>query len=162
TMGLSQLNSDGTLQLDGSGNPIPSYSQDDVMALGRALTGWTYPTQPGQTLQKHNPAFYGGPMEPFESNHDAGPKTLLGQALAAGQSAEQEPDAALRIIFNNQNVPPFIAQQLIEKLVTSNPSPAYVGRVTSAFTSGKFQSYGSGNRGDMQATVAAILLDPEA
>src|SRR5215469_2112053 len=162
TMGLSQLNSDGTEQLDGSGKAIPSYSQDDVMALGRALTGWTFPTQPGQTLQRHNPEFYGVPMVPFESNHDAGAKTLLGQPLAAGQSAEQELDAALTIIFNNQNLPPFVTQQLIEKLVTSNPSPAYVGRVASAFTSGKFQSYGSGKRGDMQATVAAILLDPEA
>jgi uncharacterized protein (DUF1800 family) len=162
TLGLSQLNSDGTPQLDGSGNPIPSYTQDDVMALGRAFTGWTFPTQPGQTLQKHNPEYYGGPMLPFESNHDSGAKTLLGQPLAAGQSAEQELDAALMIIFNNPDLPPFVAQQLIEKLVTSNPSPAYVGRVASAFTSGKFQAYGSGKRGDMQATVAAILLDAEA
>ena len=162
TIGLSQLNSDGTVKLDGSGKPIDSYSQNDVMALGRALTGWTYPTMPGQTLQRHNPQFYGGPMVPFESNHDAGAKNLLGQPLSAGQSAEQELDAALTIIFNNENLPPFVAQQLIEKLVSSNPSPAYVGRVAASFTSGKFQSYGSGKRGDMQATLAAILLDAEA
>lgn len=162
TLGLNLLNPDGTSQLDSSGNPIPTYTQNDVMALGRAFTGWTYPTEPGQTLQKHNPSYYGGPMVAFESNHDTGAKTFLGQPIAAGQTAEQELDAALTIIFNHTNLPPFVAQQLIEKLVTSNPSPAYVGRVASAFASGKFQSYGTGKRGDMQATVAAILLDPEA
>ena len=162
TLGLSQLNPDGSLALDSSGNPIPTYTQDDVMALGRSLTGWTYPTQPGQSLQKHNPSYYGGPMVAFESNHDSGAKTLLGQLVAAGQSAEQELDAVLTIIFNHPNLPPFVAQQLIEKLVTSNPSPAYVQRVAQAFASGKYNTYGSGKRGDMQATVAAILLDQEA
>jgi uncharacterized protein (DUF1800 family) len=162
TLGLSQLNSDGTPQVDGSGIPVPTYTQDDVMALGRALTGWTYPTESGQSLVKHNPEFYGGNMLPFESNHDAGGKTFLGQPISAGQSAEQELDSALTIIFNHPNVPPFVSQQLIEKLVTSNPSPAYVARVASAFASGKFQTYGTAKRGDMQATVAAILLDPEA
>jgi len=162
TLGLNQLNPDGTPVLDSTGNPIPTYTQDDVMTLGRALTGWTYPTQPGQTLQKHNPEYYGGVMVPFESNHDAGAKTLLGQSVAAGQSAEQELDGVLTIIFNHSNMPPFIGKQLIEKLVTSNPSPAYVQRVAQAFASGKFNSYGSGKRGDMQATVTAILLDAEA
>jgi len=162
TLGLNQVNPDGTPVLDSTGNPIPTYTQDDVMALGRALTGWTYPTQPGQTLQKHNPEYYGGPMVAFESNHDTGAKTLLGQSVAAGQSAEQELDSVLTIIFNHPNMPPFIGEQLIEKLVASNPSPAYVQRVAQAFASGKFNSYGSGKRGDMQATVAAILLDAEA
>jgi uncharacterized protein (DUF1800 family) len=162
TLGLSQLNTDGTQALDGSGNPIPTYTQDDVMALGRSFTGWTYPTMSGATLLKHNPSYYGGPMVPFESNHDSGAKTFLGQSVAAGQSAEQELANVLTIIFNNSNLPPFVCQQLIEKLVTSNPSPAYVARVTAAFTSGKFQSYGSGKRGDMQAVAAAILLDAEA
>jgi uncharacterized protein (DUF1800 family) len=162
TLGLNLLNADGTSQLDGSGNPIPTYTQNDVMALGRSFTGWTYPTEPGQTLQKHNPSYYGGPMVAFESNHDSGAKTFLGQPIAAGQTAEQELDAALTIIFNHANLPPFVAQQLIEKLVTSNPSPAYVGRVAAAFSSGKFQTYGTGKRGDLQATVAAVLLDAEA
>jgi uncharacterized protein (DUF1800 family) len=162
TLGLSQLNPDGTPVLDGSGNPTPTYTQDDVMALGRSLTGWTYPTEPGQSLQKHNPSFYGGNMLPFETNHDSGAKTFLGQQVAAGQSAEQELDSVLTIIFNHPNLPPFVCQQLIEKLVTSNPSPAYVQRVSQAFTSGKYNTYGSGKRGDMQATVAAILQDQEA
>jgi uncharacterized protein (DUF1800 family) len=162
TLGLSQLNPDGTPMLDGTGTPIPTYTQDDVMALGRSFTGWTYPTMPGQTLQKHNPSYYGGPMVAFESNHDSGAKTFLGQTVAAGQSVEQELDSVLTIIFNHPNLPPFVCQQLIEKLATSNPSPAYVARVSQAFSTGKFNSYGSGKRGDMQATVAAILLDPEA
>lgn len=163
TLGLNQLNPDGSSVLDGSGNPIPTYTQNDVMALGRSFTGWTYPTQPGMTLQPHNPSYYGGPMVVgSEANHDSGAKTFLGQPVPAGQSAEQELDTVLTIIFNHPNLPPFVCQQLIEKLVSSNPSPAYVQRVSQAFTTGKFNSYGSGNRGDMQATVAAILLDPEA
>jgi uncharacterized protein (DUF1800 family) len=162
TLGLNQLNPDGTPVLDGSGNPIPTYTQDDVMALGRSLTGWTYPTQAGMTLQKHNPEYYGGPMVAFESNHDGGAKTFLGQSVAAGQSSAQELDSVLTIIFNHPNLPPFVCRQLIEKLVTSNPSPAYVQRASQAFSAGKFNAYGSGKRGDMQATIAAILLDPEA
>jgi uncharacterized protein (DUF1800 family) len=162
TLGLSQLNTDGSVVVDGSGAPVPSYTQDDVMALGRSLTGWTYPTESGQTLQKHNPEFYGGNMLPFESNHDSGAKTFLGQSVAAGQSTAQELDSVLNIIFNSSNLPSFVCKQLIEKLVPSNPSPAYIQRVSQAFASGKFNSYGSGKRGDMQATVAAILLDAEA
>jgi uncharacterized protein (DUF1800 family) len=162
TLGLNQLNPDGTAVLDGSGNPIPTYTQDDVMALGRSFTGWTYPTQAGMTLQKHNPEYYGGPMGAFESNHDGGAKTFLGQSVAAGQSSAQELDSVLTIIFNHPNLPPFVCKQLIEKLVTSNPSPAYVQRAAQAFSSGKFNTYGSAKRGDMQATLAAILLDPEA
>ena len=153
TLGLNKLNSDGTSQTDGSGNPVPTYTQNDVMALGRSFTGWTFPTEPGESLTRHNPEYYGGNMVPFESNHDSGAKTFLGQSIPAGQSAEQELDTALTIIFNHPNMPPFVAQELIEKLVTSNPSPGYVSRVTSAFSSGKFQTFGSGKRGDMQATL---------
>jgi uncharacterized protein (DUF1800 family) len=162
TLGLNQMNPDGTPVLDGSGDPVPTYTQDDVMALGRSFTGWTYPTQPGMTLQKHNPEYYGGPLVAFESNHDSGAKTFLGQSVAAGQSTAQELDSVLTIIFNHPNLPPFVCKQLIEKLVTSNPSSAYVQRVSQAFSTGKFNSYGSSKRGDMQATLAAILLDPEA
>jgi len=163
TLGLNQLNQDGTSMLDGTGMPIPTYTQNDVMALGRSLTGWTYPVMPGATPMKHNPSYYGGNMVVgAESNHDSGAKTFLGQSVPAGQSAEQELDTVLMIIFNHPNLPPFMATQLIEKLVTSNPSPAYVQRVAQAFSSGQFNSYGTGKRGDMQATVAAILLDPEA
>jgi uncharacterized protein (DUF1800 family) len=162
TLGLNQLNPDGTSVLDSSGNPIPTYTQNDVMDLGRAFTGWTFPTQAGMAQQNNNPPYYGGPMIPIEAEHDTGAKTILGQSLPAGQSAEQDLAGALSILFNHPNVGPFVATQLIEKLVTSNPSPAYVQRVATAFNTGTFNSYGSGKRGDMQATLAAILLDPEA
>jgi uncharacterized protein (DUF1800 family) len=162
TLGLNQLNPDGTPVLDSNGNPIPTYTQNDVMSMGRVFTGWTYPPTPGQPSQDHNPEYYGGPMVPVESLHDTGAKTLLGQSIPAGGTAEQDLAAALGIIFNHPNVGPFVAQQMIEHLVTSNPSPAYVQRVATAFNTGTFNSYGSGKRGDMQATVAAILLDPEA
>lgn len=162
TLGLSQLNSDGTPVLDSDGLPVPTYTQDDVMALGRSFTGWTYPTKSGQSPQKHNPEYYGGPMVPYDSNHDSSAKTFLGQSISSGQSASQEIDSVLTVIFNHPNLPPFVAKQLILKLVTSNPSPAYIQRVATAFSTGKYNSYGSGKRGDMQATVAAILLDSEA
>jgi uncharacterized protein (DUF1800 family) len=161
-LGLYQLNPDGSQVLDGSGNPIPTYTQNDVMSLGRAFTGWTFPVQPGKTAQPHNPDYYGGPMVPVESLHDTGSKMFLGQTIPAGQSAEQDLAAALGIIFNHPNVGPFVAKQMIEHLVTSNPSPQYVQRVAQAFNTGTFNSYGSGKRGDMQALIAAILLDPEA
>lgn len=161
-LGLNQLNTDGTPVLDSSGNPIPTYTQNDVMDLGRAFTGWTFPPTPGKPAQNHNPEFYGGPMVAVESLHDSGAKTILGQTIPAGGSAEQDLAAALGIIFNHPNVGPFVAKQMIEHLVTSNPSPAYVQRVATAFNTGTFNSYGSGKRGDMQAMVAAILLDPEA
>jgi uncharacterized protein (DUF1800 family) len=158
TIGLSQLNLDGTFKLDAAGNPIPTYDQTIIQNFAKVYTGWTYPTKPGAVLQKHNPAYYIGPMVPFESNHDMTSKTLLnGLELPAGQSAVQDLEAALDDIFNHPNVGPFIGKQLIQHLVSSNPSPAYVARVASVFNDN-----GSGVRGDLQAVIRAILLDPEA
>jgi len=163
TIGLSMLNEDGSTQLSGAA-PIPTYTQDTVEAFARAYTGWTYPTQPGATLQKHNPAYWNGPMVAFESNHDSDPKQLLtytgvasGGQLPAGQSAEQDLQGALDNIFNHPNVPPFVALRLIQHLVTGSPSPAYVQRVADVF-----KNNGSGVRGDMKAVITAVLMDPEA
>ena len=158
TIGLSQLNLDGTLQLDANGNAIPTYDQTTIQNFAKVYTGWTYPTKPGAVLRMHNPSYYVGSMVPFESNHDTTSKTLLnGFVLPAGQTAEQDLDAALDDIFNHPNVGPFIGKQLIEHLVGSNPSPAYIARVASVFNDN-----GSGVRGDLQAVIRAILLDPEA
>ena len=158
SIGLSQLNQDGTLQLDSSGNPIPTYDQTIIQNFAKVYTGWTYPAKPGATLRKHNPAYYIGPMVAFESNHDTTSKTLLnGLVVPAGGTAESDLKAALDDIFSHQNVAPFISKQLIEHLVTSNPSPAYVGRIAAVFNDN-----GTGVRGDLQAVVKAILLDPEA
>jgi hypothetical protein len=158
TIGLSQLNLDGTLKLDASGNAIPTYDQATIQNFAKIYTGWTYPTRPGAVTQKHNPAYFNGPMVPFQSNHDTTSKTLLnGLVLPAGQTAEQDLEAALDNIFNHPNVGPFIGKQLIQHLVGSNPSPAYVARVASVFNNN-----GSGVRGDLQAVIRAVLLDPEA
>ncbi len=166
TLGLNQLNMDGTPVVDGSGNPVPTYTQNDVMALGLAFTGWTYPTEPGASQQKHNREYYGGPMVASDANHDTEAKTLLGQTIPAGQGAVADLDAALGIIFNHPNVGPFVGKQLILRLVTSNPSPGYVQRVATAFNNGSYTNgavtYGTGSRGDLQATIAAVLLDAEA
>src|SRR5260370_34867106 len=100
-------------------------------------------------------------MVPFESNHDAGAKTLLGQSVAAGQSAEQELDSVLTIIFNHPSMPPFLGKQLIEKLGTTNPTPAYAQRGAQALSRCKFNSYGSGKRGPRHATVGASRVCEE-
>jgi uncharacterized protein (DUF1800 family) len=158
SIGLKQLNPDGTVQLDGSNNPIPTYTQDTIEGFAHTFTGWTYPTKPGATAQFRNPEYYGGPMIPFDSHHDTGTKLLLnGVTLPAGGTTQADLTAALQNIFNHPNVGPFISKQLIERLVISNPSPEYVGRVAAVFADN-----GSGVRGDLKAVVTAILLDPEA
>jgi uncharacterized protein (DUF1800 family) len=158
SIGLEQLNQDGTPQLDGSGNPIPTYDQDTIEGFAHTFTGWTYPTKPGATARFRNPEYYGGPMIPFDSHHDTGSKLLLnGVTLPAGGTTQGDLTAALQNIFNHPNVGPFISRQLIQRLVTSNPSPEYVSRVA-----GVFNDNGSGVPGDLKAVVQAILLDTEA
>ena len=164
TVGEVLINNDGSAQLDGSGNTIPTYTETQVEAFARAYNGWTYPTMPGATLVKHNPAYFDGPMAPFETNHDEATKQLLtytgavgGGLLPANQTAEEDLEGALDNIFNHPNVPAFVSLRLIQHLVTSNPSPAYVQRVANVFINN-----GSGVRGDMTAVITAILTDPEA
>jgi uncharacterized protein (DUF1800 family) len=160
SLGLNLLNPDGSLQLDASGNPIPTYTEAQVQAFSRAYTGWTYATASGgsPTSFLNNTANYDSPMAPVESQHDTTAKTLLnGTTLPAGQTAEQDLAGALTNIFNHPNVGPFICRQLIQHLVSSNPSPAYVARVAAIFAND-----GIGTRGDMQAVIEAILMDPEA
>lgn len=157
TLGLMQLNTDGTPVLDQSGNTIPTYAQADVTALSNAFTGWTYPPMPGAVTKSHNPAYYLNPMVPVQANHDVTAKTVLGAKLPAGQTAEQDLTDALHVLFMQPTLPPFVVKQLIQHLVTSNPSPAYVSRVASVFVDN-----GAGVRGDLKAVVYAILTDPEA
>ena len=160
TIGLSQLNQDGTLKLDANGVPIPTYDQIAIQNFAKVYTGWTYPTKPGATLQKHNPAYYAGPMEPFAANHDETSKTLLnGLVVPAGQTANQDLKTALDNIFNHPNVGPFIGKQLIKHLVTSNPSTDYVARVSAVFNDDGTTDH---VRGNLQAVITAVLTDPEA
>jgi len=158
SVGTVMLNPDGSQQFDASNNPIPTYGQDVIQGFAHVFTGWTYPTQAGKTLQKHNPQYWSGPMEVFESNHDTGAKLVLsGVTLPAGQTSSQDLDAAMQNIFTHPNVGPFICMRLIEHLVTSNPSPDYMTRCSATFADN-----GSGVRGDMAAVVKEILLDAEA
>lgn len=155
SIGLYQLNLDGSVQLNAQNVPIPTYTQTDVQQLAKALTGWTYGNPSGTPPGYANSNYYPGPMLPVAAYHNKTAKTILGQTLAADQSAQQDLDGAIDIIFQHPNVGPFLATRLIRALVTSNPSPAYVARVATAFN-------GTGVRGDMKAVIRAILLDPEA
>ncbi len=160
TIGLNLLNQDGTPQLDSSGNLIPTYTQAQVQAFARAYTGWTYASSTGGAPAKfpNGTANYDAPMAAVESAHDVTAKTLLnGTTLPANQTAEADLQGALTNLFNHPNVGPFFCKQLIQHLVSSNPSPAYVSRVAAVFADN-----GSGVRGDMTAVLRAILEDSEA
>ena len=158
TIGLTQLNPDGTPAFDSNGNPVPTYNQSVVTNTARALTGWTYPTAPGATARTNNPQYYIGSMLPVESAHDTTSKSIVGfTALPAGQTAGQDLDGVLDALMAQPTMAPFVSRQLIQHLVTSNPSAAYVGRVSAVFSNN-----GSGVAGDMKAVLTAILTDPEA
>ena len=160
TIGLNQLNQDGTLQLDSAGNPIPTFTESQVQAFARAYTGWTMASAGGVAPTKfpNNSSAFDYPMMPFAAQHDESVKILLGgTTLPANQTAQQDLSGAIANLFAQPNVGPFVCKQLIQHLVASNPSPAYVARV-----SAKFADNGNGVRGDMQAVVRAILMDTEA
>ena len=158
TIGLWQLNPDGSQKLGADGKPLTSYDQEVVEGFAHVFTGWTYAPLPGATSHWTNPRNFGVSMVPFDNHHDSGSKLLLnGQVLAGGGTPTADLEAAIDSLFKHPNVGPFIGRQLIQMLVTSNPSPDYVARVSSAFNG----DHGT-PRGDMKATVAAVLLDPEA
>lgn len=158
SIGEVKLNLDGTPQLDGQGQAIPAYDQDAIEGFAKVFTGWTYPVRPGATPARYNPTNYEGQMVVWPSNHDTTAKELLDNfILPGGQTPEADLGAALDNIFNHPNVGPFISRQLIQHLVTSNPTPAYIARVATVFNNN-----GQNVRGDLRAVVQAILLDPEA
>lgn len=158
SLGVFKLNLDGTLQLDANGQPLPTYSNDEIKAFARALTGWTYAPLPGATMKAHNPQNFAAPMVAYAPNHDTTAKTLLGGAIVpANQTAQADLDAALDNVFNHPNLGPFLCRRLIQHLVTSNPSPAYIARAAKIFNDN-----GAGVRGDLRAVISTILLDPEA
>jgi uncharacterized protein (DUF1800 family) len=134
SIGVMQLNPDGTPQLDSSGNTIPTYTQNTIEGFAHTFTGWSYPPAPGSQAQFYASPYFSGPMLPYDSHHDKGSKLLLnGVTLPAGGTIQADLDAALQNIFNHPNVGPFISKQLIQKLVTSNPSPDYVTRIAQTF-----------------------------
>ncbi|MBW8880751.1 MAG: DUF1800 domain-containing protein [Asticcacaulis sp.] len=163
TIGLYKLNLDGTRALTITGDPQPTYTQTDIKGLAKVFTGWSW----------YNPnpddgTFYGWPrddnapvhaMIPYANFHSISQKRFLTANILASATPDPEGDlnVALDTLFNNPNVGPFIGKQLIQRLVTSNPSPAYVKRVATVFNNN-----GHGVRGDMKAVIRAILTDPEA
>ena len=170
TVGLNKLNIDGTDLLDGSGKPIPTYGLDDVTNLARVFTGYDIDTTVGKNsvdIINANNQVTGvkvdsnesvrRPMLLDESKHSTLAVTFLGTTIAAGTSGTVALQKALDALFNHPNVGPFFAKQMIQRLVTSSPSPAYVARVASAFNNN-----GAGIRGDLKAVWAALLLDDEA
>lgn len=159
SIGLFQLNLDGTPKLDQNGNLIPTYSQDTIAGFGQVFTGWTYAPPPGVPAKFFYPhPYYVGPMIPFQKHYSASSKLLLnGTTIPPKGDIQTDLTSALQNVFTHPNVAPFISQQLIQKLVTSNPSADYVTRVAQVFNDN-----GSGVAGDMKAVVSAILLDPEA
>jgi len=158
SIGLDELNQDGTLILDQNGNPIPTYTQDTIDGFGAVFTGWSYPPKPGQVAHFYDRAYYSGPMLPFQKHYSKASKELLnGVTLAPDGNIQTDLSSALQNVFTHPNVAPFICQQLIQKLVTSNPIPDYVSRCSQVFNDD-----GTGVRGNMQAVISEILLDSEA
>lgn len=163
TIGLHELNTDGTLK---GGVATDTYTTADIEGLAMVFTGWSWYAGPNagdrtdrrfQGLDPHADRDW-RPMQAYAKFHSASEKTFLGTTIPAGSSsAEADMKVALDRLFNHPNVGPFFGRQLIQRLVTSNPSPAYVGRVA-----GAFNNNGAGVRGDMKAVVRAVLLDPEA
>jgi uncharacterized protein (DUF1800 family) len=174
SIGLHELNNDGTVKRDANGNAIETYNTADVMAMAKVFTGWSwaYPdSQLNESVFRYNtPSTTAAndqqieflPMKAYASQHSTAEKRLFvgkpwAVTLPAGSSAQADLKAALDALFKHPNVGPFIGRQLIQHLVTSNPSPAYVGRVATVFNNN-----GQGTRGDLGAVVRAVLMDPEA
>ena len=158
SIGLVALNLDGSVQLNAQNQPIPTYDQAVIEGFAHVFTGWHFAGAPSFPFAQPTAENRTQPMELYPDFHDTGVKLLLnGVTLPAGQSGEQDLAAALDNVFNHPNVGPFISIRLIQRLVTSNPSPSYVARVAAVFNDN-----GLGERGDLAAVVRAILLDPEA
>jgi len=163
SINLVELNDDGTPLLDAQGKPIATYGQTEIGEFAKVFTGYTYATADGAPATgKRSARYYAAPMVPYPTTnttgHEPGEKHLLnGTSLPAGQTAQADIDAAVRNVFMHANTPVYVSKQLIQRLVTGNPSPAYVRRVVQVF-----KNNGAGVRGDMAAVVKAILLDSEA
>jgi uncharacterized protein (DUF1800 family) len=163
SVGLYKMNPDGSAIVDSSGALVPTYTPQDISGLAKVFTGmgWYSPTPSATTFKggaRHANASV-TPMIFYPAFHSTSAKSFLGTTIAASAIADPEGDIkiALDRIYNDPNVGPFMARRLIQNLVTSNPSSAYIGRVAAVFNNN-----GSGVRGDMAAVVKAVLLDSEA
>ena len=163
-IGEVALNEDGSVKLDANGNTIPNYTPAVIQGFARAFTGYTLAN--GDCSAPKNLLYFswgyangaGCPMVPLARYHNTTEKTLLrGVILPAGQGAAADVTAALSNIFDDPSLPPFVSRRLIQNLVESNPSPAYISRIAAVFIDD-----GHGVRGNLKAVIRAILLDPEA
>ena len=155
SIGLFELNEDATHKRDDDGNLIPTYDSEDIREYAKIFTGLSY-SGPNAWFGRWRP-YFREPMQMFEEQHSPGPKHLLGGVVVPeGQTGIEDIEMAIDSLFNHPNVGPFIGRQLIQRITTSNPSPAYIERVTNAFNGDT-----TGVRGDMKAVIRAILLDPE-
>ena len=153
TIGLVELAPDGTVRAGPDGRPVPTYGQDDVVGLARAFTGWDV----GDAMRWGGHDHWSSPMRLRPERHEPGEKRFLGTVVPAGADGGTTLGIALDAAFAHPNVGPFVGRQLIQRLVTSNPSPSYV-----AWVATRFDDDGTGTRGNLGAVVRAILLDPEA
>ena len=152
TIGLYQLNPDGSVALNASKQPIDTYSQNDVLGLAAAFTGWNF------SGTNTSYAYAVTPMVMTEGNHQGSTaNTFLGVTIPSGTTGAQSLEIILDTLFKHDNVPPFVARRMIQNLVSSNPSAAYIQRVANVFINN-----GKGVRGDLLAVVKAVLLDAEA
>ncbi len=159
SIGLYQLDEDGKIVLQVNGTPTPTYGFEDIKTFARVFTGYGYFGSNNTNFLNRQPDFQ-RPMAMVNERHDTAAKTLLnGVVLPAGRTGTQDVNDALNNLFTHQTCPPFIARQVIQRLVKSNPSRAYLQRVVNAF---KNNGQATNSRGDMKAIVKAILLDPEA
>lgn len=163
TIGLVQLDRDGTVQRDGAGQPLPTYSQDDVTQLARIFTGYDYWDDgrrfiaPATNNGRPYPEFTRRAMVFSPERHSTQTARVLGLNIPAGGNGAARLAQALDILFQHPNVGPFFSRQMIQRLVTSDPSPSYVARVAA-----RFDNNGAGVRGDLKAVWKAILLDDDA
>ncbi len=159
SIGLVELNIDGTPKLDAQGNAISTYDNADITNYARIFTGWNFQNAQKWWHWEKDVGMAGllNPMKPWENYHDTGAKVLINNTTIPGGNAAVDTTAALDSLFNHPNVGPFLARHLIQRFVTSNPSPNYIRRVAE-----KFNNNGAGIRGDMKAVIRAILLDDEA
>jgi len=163
TIGVVELNMNGTPRLGPGGEQIETFDNDDIIGLARVFTGLS--VQGSGFFDNSNPDRGFLPLIVFPEQHSELEKSFLTANIPAGTSGEASITMALDEIFAHPNVPPFVARQLIQRFTASNPRPDYVERVATAFANGTFTapdgtSFGDGRRGDLRATLAAILLDP--
>lgn len=151
TIGLVQLQPDGSPQLDANGQPIETYNNDDITGLARVFTGWDF-----DRFDAGSPAYMQRPMVFNQAAHSTADKTFLGTMIAGSTPGTQALQQALDTICQHPNVAPFMARRLIQRLTSSNPSPGYVSSVAAVFNDN-----GQGVRGDMKAVIRAILMDSE-